>query len=81
LSRGGDRQANRALHTIAMSRMRWDQRTRDFIAGIQARGKSKRDAIRILKRYLARRIYRILTTSRADSGVAPSTLTPSLPIG
>jgi transposase len=63
LSRGGDRQANRALHTIAMSRLRWDQRTRDFVAGVQARGKTKREAIRLLKRYLARQIYRILIAS------------------
>jgi transposase len=60
LNRGGDRQANRALYTIALSRMRHQEQTRTFIAARIAAGKTKKDAIRILKRYLARHIYHLL---------------------
>lgn len=60
LSRGGDRQLNRALHTIALHRQRHDPATRDYIAQRLAQGKTRRDATRHLKRYLARHIYRLL---------------------
>lgn len=60
LNRGGDRQANCALHSIVIVRMSHDQRTRNYIAGRIAEGKTKREAIRCLKRYIARDIYRIL---------------------
>ena len=60
LSRGGDRQLNRALHTIALHRRQHDQATKDYIAKRIAEGKSRRDATRLLKRYLARHLYRLL---------------------
>ena len=60
LSRGGDRQLNRALHTIVLHRRQHDPATRDYIARRTAEGKSCRDATRLLKRYLARRVYRLL---------------------
>ncbi|HZA35787.1 MAG TPA: transposase, partial [Vicinamibacterales bacterium] len=60
LSRGGDRQLNRALHTIALHRRQHDTATRDYIARRIAEGKSTRDATRLLKRYLARHLYRLL---------------------
>jgi transposase len=60
LSRGGDRQLNRALHTIALHRRQHDQQTKDYIAKRIAEGKSRRDATRLLKRYLARHLYRVL---------------------
>jgi transposase len=60
LSRGGDRQLNRALHTIVLHRRQHDQTTKDYIAKRIAQGKSKRDATRLLKRYLARHLYRLL---------------------
>ena len=60
LSRGGDRQLNRALHTIVLHRRQHDPATRDYIARRVAEGKSRRDATRLLKRYLARRLYRLL---------------------
>jgi transposase len=60
LSRGGDRQLNRALHTIALHRRQHDPRTKDYIAKRIAEGKSRRDATRLLKRYLARHLYRLL---------------------
>jgi transposase len=60
LSRGGDRHLNRALHTIALHRRHHDTATRDYIARRLAEGKSTRDATRLLKRYLARHLYRLL---------------------
>jgi transposase len=62
LNRGGDRQANRALYTIALTRMRYHDDTKAYIARTTATGKTPKEAIRLLKRYLARRIYRLLTT-------------------
>ncbi|MGZ6590264.1 MAG: IS110 family RNA-guided transposase [Solirubrobacteraceae bacterium] len=60
LSRGGDRQLNRALHTVILHRRHHDPATRDYIARRIAEGKSTRDATRILKRYLARHLYRVM---------------------
>jgi transposase len=60
LSRGSDRQLNRALHTIVLHRRQHDQTTKDYIAKRIAEGKSRRDATRLLKRYLARHLYRLL---------------------
>jgi transposase len=60
LSRGGDRQLNRALHTIVLHRRQHDPATRDYIARRISEGKSPRDATRLLKRYLARHLYRLL---------------------
>src|SRR6266516_4236626 len=60
LSRGGDRQLNRALHTVVLHRRQHDPATKDYIAKRIAEGKSRRDATRLLKRYLARHLYRLL---------------------
>jgi transposase len=60
LSRGGDRQLNRALHTIALHRRQHDPATRNYIAKRIAEGKTRPDATRLLKRYLARHLYRLL---------------------
>ena len=60
LDLAGDRQANCALYRIVLTRMVYEKRTKDFIEKTVARGKSKRDAIRILKRYVARHIWRLL---------------------
>jgi len=60
LSRGGDRQLNRALHTIVLHRRQHDPATKAYIAPRVADGKSRRDATRLLKRYLARHLYRLL---------------------
>jgi len=63
LHRGGDRQINRALHTIVLSQLVWDPRTRAYMDKKIAEGKSKLEAIRCLKRHLARRIWRLLYTT------------------
>jgi len=60
LSRGGDRQLNRALHTVILHRRLHDPATKDYIARRIAEGKTTRDAVRMLKRYLARHLYRLL---------------------
>ena len=66
LNRGGDRAANSALHIIAIGRLRTDQRTRDYIARRMAEGHSKLDAIRALKRYLAREVFTLITQRRKE---------------
>ncbi|MFD6186361.1 transposase [Streptomyces goshikiensis] len=60
MNRGGDRQANAALYRIVLSRLRWDDRTRDYLQRRLAEGKTRREIIRCLKRYVAREIYRLL---------------------
>jgi transposase len=60
LDRSGDRQLNRALHMILITRRRWHQPTIDYIARRRADGKNTREANRCLKRYLARNLYRLL---------------------
>jgi transposase len=60
LDRGGDRRLNRALHTIVLSRRRLDEETKAYIARRVAEGKSEREAVRCLKRYLARSLFRLL---------------------
>jgi transposase len=60
LDRGGDRQANSALWTIVMVRMVSDPRTRDYVERRTKEGRSKLEIIRILKRYVAREVYRYL---------------------
>jgi transposase len=70
LNRGGDRDANRCLHLICVVRMRHEERTRQYVARRAAEGKSKREIMRCLKRYIAREIYRLLAPMAATS--APS---------
>jgi transposase len=62
LNRGGDRALNRALHTIALTRMASCPRTRAYVARRTAEGKTPREIRRCLKRYIARELYRTLTT-------------------
>lgn len=57
LNRGGDRAANNALWTIVMVRMSCDERTRAYVARRTAEGKSKREIIRCLKRYVVREVF------------------------
>ena len=65
LNRGGNRRANRALHSIAVSRMKCDPRTQAYIAkcceGRDGRPKTKKEAMRCLKLYISREIYHALT--------------------
>jgi len=63
LSRGGDRALNRALHTIAITRMRCHPETRSYEARRTAQGKTHRDVRRCIKRAIARRLYRIMESA------------------
>jgi transposase len=65
LNRGGDRQLNRALHDITLTRWRADSRTHAYIARRQAAGKSDTEIRRALKRYVARELFRALQASPA----------------
>jgi transposase len=67
LNRGGNREANRALYMTCLARMRRDRRTKEYVARRTAEGKSKREIIRCLKRYLAREVYRVLISCGARS--------------
>jgi transposase len=61
LNRLGDRQLNRALHTITITRMRSHPPTRDYVQRRLAEGKTRREIRRCIKRYLARHLYRSLS--------------------
>ena len=66
LHRGGDRQLNRALHVIAITRARIDPQTRAYLERKRAEGKTNREALRCLKRHLARQIHRLLSMPPAN---------------
>jgi len=63
LNRGGNRQANSAIYRIMLTRMSNEQRTRDYIARRSADGKTMGEIARMLKRYIAREIYKTLPTT------------------
>lgn len=70
LNHGGDRDANSALHMIAIVRLRYCERTKAYAARRTAEGRSKREIIRCLKRYLAREVYRSLRADLAAAAAA-----------
>jgi transposase len=71
LNRGGDRQANAALYRIVIVRLRWHQPTKDYMARRTAEGKSKKEIIRCLKRYVAREVFPVLREmNQADPATA-----------
>lgn len=70
LSRGGDRAANYALHTIALNRLQHDSRTREWADRQRARGKQGLELLRILKRAIAREVRHHLLDPHA---VPPAT--------
>jgi transposase len=72
LNRGGDRQLNRALHTIALTRSRIDPATRAYITRRLAEGKTPRETKRCLKRIIARQIFRVLQRCHQASKRPPT---------
>ena len=64
---GGDRHLNRALHHITLTRLATDPVTRDYVNRRVAQGKTPREARRCLKRYLARRLWRVLEHRHAPA--------------
>ena len=70
LNRGGHRQANAALYRAVIVGMRFHQPTRDYVARRTADGRTKREIIRCLNRFLAREIYqRVMTDFRTRQAV------------
>jgi transposase len=67
LDRGGNRQINAAIHRVAVTRARCHPETRQYIDRKRAEGKSTREAIRCLKRHLARRVWHLLQTAPPDT--------------
>ena len=61
LNRGGDRQANAALYRIVLVRLRYDERTREYMRRRTREGMTKPEVIRCLKRYVARQVFAILS--------------------
>jgi transposase len=69
LNRGGNRDANRAPYMICMVRMGRDRRTKEeYVARPTAEGKSKREIVRCLKRYVAKEVYRVLGPAASPIG-------------
>lgn len=85
LDRGGNRQLNCALHRLAISKARLDPETAAYLARKQAEGKTRREALRCLKRHLARRVFKLLqarattTTQRQLKPVTILCTTPHAP--
>ena len=70
LNRGGDRQANAALYRIVLVRLRYHQQTRDYMARRLTQGKTKKEIIRCLKRYVAREVFAVLNQLSQGSPTA-----------
>jgi transposase len=71
--RGGNRDANRALHVILVVRLRRHQSTRDYMARRIAEGKSKNEVMRCLKRYIAREVFHALQPPRTTTQIIAAT--------
>jgi transposase len=70
LNRGGDRQANAALYRITLSRLRWDTRTQSYLQRRLDERKTRREAIRCLKRYIAREVFTLIKPAAHTQTVA-----------
>jgi transposase len=81
LNYGGDRQANRALYLIAVCRLRYCDRTRAYAARRTAEGKTQREIIRCLKRYIAREVFNSLRADLADTQPPPPAVTTTIMCG
>ena len=75
LDPGGNRQINAALHRVAVTRARCHPETQDYLTRKKSEGKTTREAIRCLKRHLARRIWHLLHPTSPDQN---QTITPSI---
>ncbi|MEV0375429.1 transposase [Streptomyces sp. NPDC050636] len=65
LNRGGDRQANAALHRIVQTRLRFDPRTQDCYERRTKEGKTRREIVRCLKRYAAREVFHLVRPTQS----------------
>jgi transposase len=73
LDRGGNRQLNCALHRLAVNKGRLDPQTVAYLARKQAEGMSRMEALRCLKRHLARRIFHLMNTNNTNPVTTPAT--------
>ncbi|MER5426301.1 transposase [Streptosporangium roseum] len=73
LNRGGDRRSNSALYTVVLTSLGRDQRTRDYAERRTTEGKSKKEIIRCLKRYVAREVFPIITEALSPAQTSSST--------
>jgi transposase len=71
LDRGGNRQINAAIHRVAVTRARCHAETIEFLARKTTEGKTHREAVRALKRHLARRIWQLLRAPHPVSETSP----------
>ncbi len=67
LNRGGDRQANAALYRIVLVRLCYHRPTKDYMARRLTEGKTKKEVIRCLKRYVAREVFAVLNQTSQDT--------------
>ena len=74
LDRGGNRQLNCALHRLAVNKGKWDPDTAAYLERKQAEGKSRKEALRCLKRHIARRVWKMLHTPLAPPTTSGATL-------
>ena len=70
LNRGGNRQLNRALHTIALAQAGHHEPAQAYVARKRAEGKTWREAIRALKRQLVRAVFRLLQSGARTLTIA-----------
>lgn len=70
LNRGGDRRLNRALTTVVIVRMRIDPATRAYVARRRAEGRTTKEIMRSLKRYITRQFFRMLAAAHPIPGTA-----------
>src|SRR6266480_2326671 len=75
LDRGGNRQLNLALHRLAINRARHDPQTAAYLTRKQAEGKTRKEALRCLKRHLARRVWHLLTNDPTETPRTTAALT------
>ena len=78
LNRTGNRQLNSALHVIALTQVRIHPGARDYIARRRSEGKTSAEAIRALKRHLARGIFRVFKAMAAAAPTPDQTITPTI---
>ena len=81
LHRGGNRRVNHALHIIAITRARRDPTTKAYLQRKQAEGKTRMEALRCLKRQLARHFHRLLLRPSASLGCTLPDVRTSIVIG
>ncbi len=74
LDRGGNRQLNCALHRLAVNKGKWDPASAEYLARKQAEGKSRMEALRCLKRHLARRVWHLLNQPTPNASALDTAL-------